>query len=202
MPSSAKKARRGNSIRAMENKVQLTDGSITLRPYRLSDAEPLYEAVRESLPELLPWMPWAHADYSLEESKKWIELCARTWAKGKEYNFAILDAKDDSLLGGCGLNQVRRRARFANLGYWVRSKCTRKGIATAAALLVARFAFDELGLNRIEIGAATTNAASLRVAERIGATRQGIQKRKMVFRDKVYDRVVSSLTPKDLENRA
>lgn len=186
----------------MENKVQLTDGSLLLRPYRPSDAEPLYKAVRESLPELLPWMPWAHADYSLEESKKWIELCARTWAKGKEYNFVILDAKDGSLLGGCGLNQIRRRARFANLGYWVRSKCTGKGIATAAALLVARFAFNELGLNRIEIGAATGNAASLRVADKMGATRQGIQKRKIAFRNKVYDRQVSSLTPKDLANRA
>jgi RimJ/RimL family protein N-acetyltransferase len=145
-------------------------------------------------------MPWAHLDYSLEESKKWIELCARTWAKGKEYNFAILDAKNGSLLGGCGLNQVRRRARFANLGYWVRSKGTRKGIATAAALLVARFGFNELGLTRIEVGAATSNVASQRVAEKIGATRQGIQKRKIAFRDKVYDRVVFSLTPKDLES--
>jgi RimJ/RimL family protein N-acetyltransferase len=145
-------------------------------------------------------MPWAHPDYSLDESKKWIELCARTWAKGKEYNFAIPDANDGSLLGGCGLNQVRRKARFANLGYWVRSKGTRKGIATAAALLVARFGFDELGLTRIEIGAATSNVASLRVAEKIGATRQGIQKKKIAFRDKVYDRLVFSLTPKDLES--
>jgi RimJ/RimL family protein N-acetyltransferase len=195
------KAQTGNSIKIMENKVQLTDGSITLRPYRLSDAEPLYEVVRESLPELLPWMPWAYPDYSLKDSRKWIESCARTWAKGKEYNFVIIDSKDGSLLGGCGLNQVRRRARFANLGYWVSSKYTGQGVATASALLVARFGFDELGFNRIEIGAAASNAASLRVAEKIGASREGIQKRKITFRDKVYDRQVFSLTPKDLENR-
>ena len=186
----------------MEKEVQLTDGAITLRPFHPSDAIPLYQAVRESLPELLPWMPWAYADYSIKDSRKWIESCARTWAKGKEYNFAIIDSKDGSLLGGCGLNQVRRRARFANLGYWVRSKYTKKGVATAAALLVARFGFNELGLNRIEIGAATGNNASLRVAEKVGATRQGIQKRKIAFRDKVYDRAVFSLIPKkDLENR-
>ena len=67
---------------------------------------------------------------------------------------------------------------------------------------MARFGSNELGLTRIEIGAATGNKASLRVAEKVGATRQGIQKRKIAFRDKVYDRVVSSLTPKDLENRS
>jgi len=186
----------------MQEEVELTDGAILLRPFRPGDAEHVYEAVRESLPELLPWMPWAHPDYAIEESKKWIELCAQTWAKGKEYNFVILDAKDGSLLGSCGLNKVRRKAGFANLGYWVGSKYTGKGIATAAALLVARFGFDELGLNRIEIGAATGNAASQRVAEKVGATRKGIQKRKLVFRDKVYDRQVFSLTPQDLGNRS
>jgi len=183
----------------MQKHIQLTDDCILLRPYQLSDAEPLYEAVRESLPELLPWMPWAHPDYSLKESQKWIESCARNWARGKEYNFVILDARDSRLLGGCGLNQVKRRAHFANLGYWVRSKCTGRGIATAAALLLVRFGFEELGLTRIEVGAATGNIASQRVAERIGAIRQGIQKRKIAFRGKVYDRVVFSLTAKDLE---
>ena len=43
-------------------------------------------------------------------------------------------------------------------------------VATAAALLVARFGFDELGLQRIEIIAAVSNKASQRVAEKIGAT--------------------------------
>jgi len=184
----------------MEKEVHLTDGSITLRPFHPSDTVTLYQAVWESLPELLPWMPWAYADYSINDSRKWIESCVRTWAKGKEYSFAIIDSKDGGILGGCGLNQVKRRARFANLGYWVTSKYTRKGVATAAALLVARFGFDELGLTRIEIGVATGNNASLRVAEKAGATRQGIQKRKIAFRDKVYDRVVFSLTPKDLES--
>ncbi len=185
----------------MQKKVQLTDGAIMLRPFRLDDTLPLYQAVRESLPELLPWMPWAYADYSIKDSRKWIEWCAKTWAKDKEYNFVIIDSKDGSILGGGGLNQVRRRTRFANLGYWVRSKYTGKGVATAAALLVARFGFDELDLTRIEVGAATTNIASQRVAEKVGAIRQGIQKRKIAFRDKVYDRVVFSLTPKDLESR-
>jgi ribosomal-protein-serine acetyltransferase len=185
----------------MQDEVLLIDGSLLLRPFRPDDALPLYQAVRESLPELLPWMPWAYSDYSIKDTRKWIKSCAMTWAKGKEYNFVIIDSRDASLIGGCGLNQVRRRARSANLGYRVRSKYSRKGFATGAALLVARFGFNELGLTRIEVGAATCNIASQRVAEKIGATRQGIQKRKIAFRDKVYDRVVFSLAPKDLENQ-
>lgn len=185
----------------MAKEVRLTDGSILLRPYRRSDAVTVYEAVRESLAELSLWLPWAHADYSIKESRKWIEYCADTWAKGIEYNFAITDDGSGYYLGGCGLNQVNLAARFANLGYWVRSSRTGEGIATAASVLVLRFGFDELGLNRIEIGAASSNKASLRVAEKLEAAREEIESSRIVFRDKVYDRVRFSLTPADLEKK-
>ena len=180
-------------------KVQLTDGSIQLRPYRPGDAEAVYKAVRESLTELTVWVPWAHPDYSVEESRTWIKSCAEMWAKGTEYNFAIFDAKDGTYLGGCGLNQVDLAEGFANLGYWVRSTRTRQGIALAAARLLVRFAFNELKLKRLEVGAATGNKASQRVAEKLGAKRVGIEKEKLVVRDKVYDRVVFSSTPEDLK---
>jgi len=52
---------------------QLTDGVITLRPYRLSDIDSVYEAVCESIPELSVWMSWCHPDYSIEETRTWIE---------------------------------------------------------------------------------------------------------------------------------
>ena len=183
----------------MQKEIQLTDGSILLRPYRLADANAVYKAVRESLAELIVWMPWAHADYSIQETRMWIASCAEMWTKDTEYNFAILDAGDGSFLGGCGLNKVDLANRFANLGYWVRSRCTKKGVATAAAGLLARFAFEELKLNRLEVGAASGNSASQRVAEKLGATRAGTQIAEMVFRDKVYDRVVFSLTRKEFE---
>lgn len=182
----------------MEKEVQLTDGSILLRPYRPKDAQAVYQAVRESLPELLPWMPWAHPDYSIEETKAWIKSCAEMWANDTEYNFAILDAKNGAYVGGCGLNQVNLAEGFANLGYWVRSSRTKQGIAIAAARLLAHFALDELELKRLEVGAATGNKASQRVAEKLGAKKVGIQEDKLIIRDKVYDRVVFSLLPQDL----
>ena len=186
----------------MEDEVQLTNGSVLLRPYRPTDAEAVYEAVRESLAELMVWLPWAHRDYAIEETRAWIESCAEKWAQGTEYNFAILDARDGSFLGGCGLNQVNRAEGFGNLGYWVRTSRTRQGIATAAARLAVQFGFGQLGLKRIEVGAATGNVASQRVAEKLGARRDGIQNGQITFRDKVYDRVVFSLTPDDTETRA
>ncbi|MBA7569353.1 hypothetical protein ES708_11092 [subsurface metagenome] len=182
----------------MEKEIKLTDGVVLLRPYGSGDVERLYQAARESITEMSPWMPWCHADYSIEESRAWLELRAEAWEKGTEYEFVITDAKDGSFLGGCGLNHIDYKNRIANIGYWVRTSRTKRDVASAAVRLLAQFGFKKLKLNRIEVKAAVGNKASQRVAEKIGAKREGILRNRMVVRDRVYDMVMFSLIPEDL----
>jgi ribosomal-protein-serine acetyltransferase len=179
-------------------KFELTNGIITVRPHRTNDVEPCFEAVRESMNELSPWMWWCHGAYSFEETKIWIESRPDAWEKGVEYSFAIVDSKDGYFLGGCGLNYMNLTDRFANLGYWVRTRRTRQGVATAATLLVAQFAFNELRVNRVEMVVATENKASQRVAEKVGALREGILRKRIVVRDHIYDAFIFSLIADDL----
>jgi len=182
----------------MEKEIRLTDGVVLLRPYGSSDVERLYQAVRESITQMSPWMPWCHAGYSIEESRAWVESQAEAWKKGTQYDFVITDARDGFFLGGCGLNHIDHNNRIANLGYWVRTSRTKKGVASAAARLLAQFGLGKLKLNRIEIMAAVGNKASQRVAEKVGARREGILRNRIVVRDRVYDTVMFSLTPEDL----
>ena len=182
----------------MKREVELTDGSVLLRPCRIGDVEYIYEAVRESIAEVSVWMPWCHADYSIEESRAWVESRAEVWEEGTEYEFMITDTKDGFFLGGCGLNHVNQAARIANLGYWVRTSRTKGGVASAAVRLLARFGLGELGLSRIEIVVAVGNRASQRVAEKAGATQEGILRNRLVIRDRVYDAVMFSLIPQDI----
>ena len=183
----------------MTSDLEFSDGLVLVRPYRPDDCDAIYEAVRESIPDLSPWVSWCHAYYSIDEAKFFLKTQAEWWKEGSVYNFAIIDAVDDVFLGGCALNRIDRTNRFANLSYWVRSSRTGKGVASAASLLVARFGFEELGLNRIEIVVATSNVASQRVAEKLGATREGILRHRITVRDKVYNAVMFSLIPDDLE---
>ena len=98
--------------------------------------------------------------------------------------------------------------RVVNLGYWVRTSRTRQGISTTATRLLARFGFEELNLNRIEITAAISNKASQRVAEKAGAIREGFLRNRlvvrvqvadtMVFHEQVSDTVMFSLIPQDM----
>ncbi|OGO21598.1 MAG: hypothetical protein A2Z28_07355 [Chloroflexi bacterium RBG_16_51_9] len=183
----------------MVDKIELTDGFITLRPYRSSDINQLYDAACESIPEVSAWLPWCHPGYSIEESRTWVEARDAAWHKGTDYDFTMVNPRDGGYLGGCGINDIRGEHEFANLGYWVRTSRTKQGVATAATLLLARFGFDELKLNRIEIVVATGNYASQRVAEKAGATREGVLRNRLILKGKpVVDAVMFSLIPKDL----
>jgi ribosomal-protein-serine acetyltransferase len=183
----------------MEKDRRLTDGVIMLRPYRVSDTDSVYEAARESISELSVWMSWCHPDYSIEETRTWIESQPDKWEKGEEYNFAISYNTGPLCLGGCGLSVIDPGCGIANLGYWVRTSQTNKGIATAATMLLAQFAFNELKLNRVELTIAVDNQVSLRVADKAGATKEGILRNRVTKSDTPSDAVVFSLIPQDLE---
>jgi ribosomal-protein-serine acetyltransferase len=184
--------------KTIKRDIVLTDGKVSLRPYQPADAENLYTAVRESLPELVVWMPWAHADYSLKESREWLKGKPAEWKAGIAYDFAILDGKNGTYLGGGAINRIDHENLGANLGYWIRSSQTGEGLATATALLLARWGFKELGLNRIEIVVATDNKRSQRVAEKTGARREGILRNRILIHGRAHDAVMFSLVPQDL----
>lgn len=173
----------------------LKDGRITLRPYCKDDAGQLYESIRASLTEMGRWLPFAHMDYSLDESKDWIKKQPAEWKKGKAFNFAICDANTGEQIGGCGINEVSLVDMRANLGYWVRSDRTGRGIAPAAARLLAKWGFEVLGLQRIEITVALENTRSLRAAEKAGAKREGVLRNRINIGGKMHDAVMHSLLP-------
>ena len=87
---------------------------------------------------------------------------------------------------------------MANLGYWVRTSAARRGVATNATRAVARYGFEELGLQRIEIVAAVRNLPSQRVAEKAGAVREGVLRKRLLIRGEAHDAVLFSLVAEDL----
>jgi ribosomal-protein-serine acetyltransferase len=172
---------------------ELDDGVVVLRPPVEADVDDLYAGVRESLPQLVPWMAWCHPDYERVETAEWVRATEQAWANDSEYPFTICERATGAVLGTCGLNGVDRLNRWANLGYWVRTTATRRGVATRAAALVAAYAFREVGLERVEILAATGNEPSQRVAAKVGATREGVLRRRLRVGEISHDAVVFSL---------
>ena len=164
----------------------------TIRPYEATDAEALWQAARESVAEVFPWLEWCHAEYSMAEAVDWASSRARLAAEGREFAFVIA-GEDGRFLGGCGINQINPLQRFGNLGYWVRTSAMGRGVATEAARQTAEFAFRNTDLVRLEIVCAVENRRSQRVAERVGALREGVLRNRLQVHGKAVDAVMYSL---------
>lgn len=177
---------------------ELTDGQLCVRPWQERDAGALLEAVRESIVTVGRWLPWCHADYGADDAVEWITYCRAGWHSGEIHSFAIFDAASGQLLGGVGLNQHNLPHRSANLGYWLRQSRQGHGLAAAAATLVARFGFEQLGLIRIEIITLPDNYASQRAAERVGARFEAIARQRLWAGGQAHDARVYGLIPADL----
>lgn len=184
---------------AMPEEIKSPSGPVTIRPCLPDDAPILFEAVRESIPELSARLPWCHSGYTIEESRTWLASCSESRKKGTEFSFAVIDRRDDVLVGVCGLNRIDPLFRMANLGYWIRTSRTGRGAATAAVRRVARFGFEELDLSRIEILVDRDNPASQRVAVKAGAFREAVLRNRIVDRGRPCDGVMFSLIPEDLQ---
>jgi RimJ/RimL family protein N-acetyltransferase len=142
---------------------------VTLRRFRAEDVDALFRAVTESLDELRPWMPWA-ADYSRASAEEYLAGSVKDWDEGTAYNYAILAG--DTLAGSIGL-MTRCGPGGLEIGYWVRSAYTGRGLATAATAALVGQAFGLPGVDWVEIVHDELNVASGQIPRKLGFTEAG-----------------------------
>jgi len=177
---------------------ELSDGKVTIKKIKPEHIQFLFATIFESREKLEAWLPWCHSDYNIGETIGWVNYQQIAWEEKLEYSFGIFECKSNQLVGGCGLNQMNWIYNIGNLGYWMGTKYTGKGFASAATKLCAEFGFTDLKLNRIEIVAAEGNIPSQRVAEKAGATKECLARRRLLVGDKLHDAFVYSLIKEDL----
>jgi RimJ/RimL family protein N-acetyltransferase len=119
--------------------------------------------------------------------------------RGERLNLALVEPRDqDVVLGGVSLHQVRLDQGCAAVGYWLAPEARGRGAATHAVRLLARWAFAELGLARLELTCGPDNETSRHVAERCGFTREGLLRSHVPFKGARRDSLIYSLLPGEL----
>ncbi len=164
-----------------------SDFRFEIRPYHFSTVPDLYVAAMESQEQVSQWMKWLHKGYTCQDAENWVAMAISAWNDHTAFEFIIHDRFDGSVVGSCGLNEIRKRDLFCNLGYWVRSSKVKLGAATQATLLLKEFAFLFTPLNRLEIVVADGNDASRKVAEKVGAVYEGRQQSRISIGNKAFD---------------
>ena len=137
-----------------------------LRRYALDDVEALHEAIKASYAEIHPWMPWCVEPVEIAEQREFVEQSFPKWASGEAFNFAILDA-EGALIGATTLMD-RIGPGGLEIGYWLRTDATGRGVMTRAVEQLTRVGLGLPGIERIEIHCDEANAASAGVPRRLG----------------------------------
>jgi RimJ/RimL family protein N-acetyltransferase len=138
------------------------------------DGVAVNEAIRESVEELYPWMPWAHNVPTIEDSESSIRQSRLQFLERTDLRLLLILKETGQFIGSSGLHRIDWQARKFEIGYWVRTSCGNQGLITEAVDAITNYAIRELQANRIEIRCDSRNKRSARVAERLGFTLEGI----------------------------
>ncbi len=135
---------------------------------RPGDGPAINQAIRESLNELRPWMPWAQSVPTIEESEAFARRAAAQWLTRENLSMCLFRQPDGLFVGGSGLHRMDWSVPRFEIGYWVRTSLQGQGYITEAVRGITDFAFSVLKAQRIEIRCDARNTRSAAVAERAG----------------------------------
>lgn len=120
---------------------------MVLRPGTERDVAAIRDVYSE--PDIRKWMGWDAEPPDEAEARANIERGARAWQEGTWAVFRIVDADTDQVVGGVNLRFGEHQ--IAEVSYFLRASARGRGFATRAVRLVVRWAFDKLGIERIEL---------------------------------------------------
>ncbi len=148
---------------------------VFLRVPRMGDFEEWTSLRRTSREFLAPWEPvWPDDDLTRGAFRRRIRRYERDLHEESGYAFLVFRNNDRAMLGGATLTNLRRGAAQAgSLGYWMGKDHADKGYMSAAIAALVPFAHSMLRVRRIEAACLLSNAASIRLLEKMNFTREG-----------------------------
>lgn len=149
---------------------RLTDGVLALDPYTLDDLAAQLAGEDEEHARRFGWYP-------ARSSEETVRAAILRWQEewrigGRTRTFAVRDGRSGEPVGGC---EIRLRDHgIAEMSYWIFPSHRERGFASRAGSLACRYAFSDLGVERMELYIEPDNAASRGVARRAGFVEEGV----------------------------
>ncbi|HLQ29317.1 MAG TPA: GNAT family N-acetyltransferase [Ktedonobacteraceae bacterium] len=173
---------------------------VIVRPYHQSDAQALFEAVAESREHIRPWLPFADAHQTVEESLDWIIHQEADWLLRENMVLGIWERASGLYLGGTGLHIRNWELRYFEIGYWLRTSALGHGYMTEAVQLLTDYAFTSLAATRVEIRCDERNVRSAAIPRRLGFVQEARLRNHMAAPDGTFrNTLIFSLIPTDRE---
>jgi ribosomal-protein-alanine N-acetyltransferase len=176
-----------------------------LRPLSASDFPEWREVRRRNVDWLTKWEAQRVQGQPdvVEDRDAFFARCSarqRERQLGTAYAFGIF--VDGEFGGEINLNAVQRGPfQSAYVGYWIDEKHAGNGYMPESLVALARFAFEELHLHRIQIAIIPRNSASRRVVEKVGVRSEGVAERYLEINGTWEDHVRYAMTSEEWDHR-
>ena len=119
---------------------------------------------------------------------------------GTGYGFGVFVGGE--FAGEINLNSIQRGPfQNAYVGYWIDEKAAGSGYMAESVVLIARFAFDELHMHRLQISIIPRNRNSRRVMEKLDIREEGIAVRYLEINGVWEDHVRYAITSEEWADR-
>lgn len=189
-----------------QGNLELRGRRILLRPLAATDFEAWREVRTRARDWLVKWepRPLPGQPDPTEDRRVFAARCGareRERQLGTGYGFGIF-IKGQRFAGEINLSSVQRGPfQNAYVGYWIDEAVAGHGYTPEAVIVVCRFAFDDLGLHRLQASIIPRNTASHRVAEKVGLRNEGTAERYLEIDGVWEDHVRYAITSEEWSAR-
>ena len=164
------------------------DERLELRLVSDGDAAEIFRATEANRSYLREWLPWVDDTRSVADTQAFVSRSIEQVRLSDGFQTRIV--YDGEFAGMVGFLYHDWRNLRTEIGYWLRQDLQGRGLMTRSTKALVEFAFEKLGLNRVEIRAATENRRSRAVPERLGFVQEGVLREFAWLNDRFVDLVV------------
>ena len=151
-------------------------------------AEELFALTDANRAHLREWLPWIDFTVTPADTLNFIKSGLQQFADNNGFQAGIWF--NGALAGVIGYHYISWTNRKTELGYWLGAAFQGQGLMTRSCRALVNHAFDELGLNRVEIRCAPDNTRSRAIPERLGFTQEGVVRHAERRHDRFGDLVI------------
>jgi ribosomal-protein-serine acetyltransferase len=152
----------------------LVEDELILKEVHLRDADTIFSIIDAERETLKEWLPFVVFTRHPGDTMSFIRSLSEGPIDRRDLVFTI--QYQGKIIGLMGLKSTDWTNHKTEIGYWLSEKYQGKGIATKSCKRLIQFVFEGLGLNRIQIKAATNNHKSQQIPKRLGFTFEGTER--------------------------
>ncbi len=185
--------------RLLNPQIPIPATNLVLRAPAIGDFEQWQKLRNESKLFLTPWEPrWPSDDLTKVGFQRRLRAYTKQRQSGWGRTYFLFDNQNDTLLGGISLTHITYGiSRSANLGYWMGVHHAGKGYMKKTVPAILEYAFNDLGLNRIQAGCLPSNERSIHLLKSCGFLEEGYAREYLEINGTPEDHVIFAAVKAD-----